>query len=92
MPGASIPGHLVAGSYWTEEGWDFIYIINPRGVYKPVADDVLVIETNQNRYARILLSTDAKEASRVVKWWNDVVASKAKAAKAKVVKPKKKKA
>lgn len=69
MPGASIPGHLVAGSYWTEEGWDFIYLTDPRGFVKPKADNVLVIETNQDRYRRIIISYDAKEANKLVKWW-----------------------
>lgn len=69
MPGASIPGHLVAGSYWTEEGWDFIYIENPRGFLKPKADNVLVIETDQSRYKRIILSYDPKEAKKIVEWW-----------------------
>jgi len=69
MPGASIPGHLVAGSYWTEEGWDFVYIKDPRGFVKPKADNVLVIETEQDRYRRIILSYDKKEAEMIVSWW-----------------------
>ncbi len=69
MPGASIPGHLVAGSYWTEEGWDFLYIIDPRGFVKPKADNVLVIETDQNRYARVIISYDPKDAPKIIKWW-----------------------
>lgn len=69
MPGASIPGHLVAGSYWTEEGWDFLYIIDPRGFVKPKADNVLVIETDQDRYKRLIISCDPKEASRILRWW-----------------------
>lgn len=70
MPGASIPGHLVAGSFWTEEGWDFLYIVNPRGFIKPKADNVLVIETNQERYKRIIVSYDKKEADALCAWWN----------------------
>ena len=70
MPGASIPGHLVAGSYWTEEGWDFLYIKDPRGFMKPQADNVLVIETTENRFCRIILSYDPVEAAKIVKWWN----------------------
>ena len=69
MPGASIPGHLVAGSYWTEEGWDFVYVIDPRGFVKPKADNVLVIETEQDRFRRIILSYDKTEAERIVAWW-----------------------
>ncbi|MDB5183252.1 MAG: hypothetical protein JWO47_1036 [Candidatus Saccharibacteria bacterium] len=69
MPGASIPGRLLAGSYWTEEGWDFVYVVNPRGFVKPKADNVLVIETDQTRYKRIILSYDTAEAKRIVAWW-----------------------
>ena len=69
LPGASIPGKLVAGSYWTEEGWDFLYIKNPRGFLKPKADNVLVIETNQNRFKRIIVSTDATTAAGILAWW-----------------------
>ena len=69
MPGASIPGHLVAGSFWTEEGWDFLYIVDPRGFIKPKADNVLVIETKQDRYRRIVVSYDASQAAQIVAWW-----------------------
>lgn len=69
MPGASIPGHLVAGSYWTEEGWDFVYVLDPRGFVKPKADNVLVIETDQSRYKRIILSYDKAEAESIMSWW-----------------------
>jgi len=69
MPGASIPGHLVAGSYWTEEGWDFIYITDPRGLYKPLADNVLVVETKQDRYRRIIVSLPSKEANKIISWF-----------------------
>ena len=73
LPGASVPGKLVAGSYWTEEGWDFLYIKNPRGFLKPKADNVLVIETNQSRFRRIIVSTDATTAGAVLAWWKSKV-------------------
>ena len=72
LPGASIPGRLLAGSYWTEEGWDFLYIINPRGFLKPRADNVLVIETDQNRYKRIVVSVDPETAQDIVSWWKSL--------------------
>jgi hypothetical protein len=71
MPGASIPGHLVAGSYWTEEGWDFLYITDPRGFIKPKCDNVLVIDTNQDRYKRVILSCDPDEGERIAEWWRE---------------------
>ena len=69
MPGTSIPGKLLAGSYWTEEGWDFLYIKSPRGFNKPLVDNVLVIETKQERYKRIIISSDLAESSGIIKWW-----------------------
>jgi hypothetical protein len=69
MPGTGAPKLLLAGSYWTEEGWDFLYIKRPGGYYKPRVENVLVIETNQNRYRRIIVSYDEKEADKIVKWW-----------------------
>lgn len=70
MPGTHAPKLLLAGSYWTEEGWDFLYIKRPQGFLKPVAENVLVIETNQTRYSRIIISLDSTEAARIVRWWH----------------------
>lgn len=70
MPGAGAPRLLLAGSYWTEEGWDFLYIRRPsRGVFKPDVENVIVIETDQNRYRRVIVSCDKSEADKIVKWW-----------------------
>lgn len=71
IPGTAVPRLLYAGSYWTEEGWDFLYLKRPRGILKPVAYDVLVIETNQNRYRRVIVSIDAVTARSVLDWWRD---------------------
>lgn len=70
MPGTHAPSKLLAGSYWTEEGWDFMYIKRPIGFIKPKVEDVLVIETNQDRYKRLILSSDKVESSSIIKWWN----------------------
>ncbi len=70
IPGTAVPRLLFSGSYWTENGWDFLYIKKPRGILKPIVNDVLVIETNQNRYCRIIVSVTAEEAGRIIKWWN----------------------
>jgi hypothetical protein len=70
MPGTHAPRLLLAGSYWTEEGWDFMYIRRPqRGLFKPEVENVLVIETDQNRYRRVIVSYGAKDADKIVKWW-----------------------
>lgn len=70
MPGTALPKVLLAGSYWTEEGWDFLYLKKPHhGLFKPVIEDVLVVETDQNRYQRLLLSCDRANANRVMRWY-----------------------
>lgn len=69
MPGTHAPRLLLAGSYWTEEGWDFLYIKRPVRFINPLVFDVLVIETDQNRYARIILSSDEAEAKNIIDWW-----------------------
>ncbi len=69
MPGTAAPKILLAGSYWTEEGWDFLYVKRPVGFYKPAVENVLVIETDQNRYRRVVVSYDKKAAAKVVAWW-----------------------
>lgn len=88
MPGTHAPKLLLAGSYWTEEGWDFMYIKHPVGFLKPRVSDVLVIETNQDRYKRVILSMTPDKAAEIVKWWGKKPASKAKP-KAKPAAPKK---
>lgn len=70
IPGTAVPRLLFSGSYWTEEGWDFLFIKRPRGIVNPVAYDVLVIETDQNRYTRVIVSVTPEEAKRIIRWWN----------------------
>jgi hypothetical protein len=70
LPGTHAPKLLLAGSYWTEDGWDFLYIKKPVGYAKPRAENVLVIETTENRYRRIIISSDELESSGIIKWWN----------------------
>ena len=62
MPGTGLPNVLLAGSYWTEDGWDFLYVNNPRGMLKPIAENVLVITTTQERYRRLVLSCKRRDA------------------------------
>lgn len=70
IPGTAVPRLLFAGSYWTEEGWDFLYIKKPRGLIKPTVNSVLVVETDQNRYKRVIVTCDPAEAKRIIKWWD----------------------
>ena len=68
FPGTGLPGKLVAGSFWTEEGWDFLYLKNPHGFRRPFVHNALVIETNQDRYRRIILSVPKQDVKDVLKW------------------------
>lgn len=81
MPGTHAPKLLLAGSYWTEEGWDFLYVKRPRGILSPRVENVLVIETDQNRYSRVIVSIEPEESGQLLKWWLKV--SKKTAAKPK---------
>lgn len=73
MPGTHAPKLLLAGSYWTEEGWDFLYIKRPTGYVKPRAQNVLVIETTEQKYRRVIVTSDKKTVEGLQKWWKQVV-------------------
>jgi hypothetical protein len=68
MPGAGIPKKVVAGSFWTEEGWDFLYLLNPHSFINPFVHNVLFIETSEHKFKRIVLSCDKAEAQKIVRW------------------------
>lgn len=72
LPGTGMPGKLVAGSFWTEIGWDFLYLKNPQGWLNPLARNVLYIETNQQKYHRIILSCSRETAEPIVTWFGTV--------------------
>lgn len=69
LPGTGAPGALIAGSFWTPEGWDFVYVRRPHGFFKPRAANVLVIENSLNKYRRIVLSCSEKQAQTIITWW-----------------------
>lgn len=69
LPGASIPGRLIAGSYWTEKGWDFLYLRRPVGFRKPKVADVAAISLkNHSRYERVVLSMSKSDFEHLDKW------------------------
>jgi hypothetical protein len=67
--GSYVPRWLMAGSYWTEQGWDFVYANKPKGMVKPRLDNVMVVETNQNRYHRVIITGTKKQTNQLLKWW-----------------------
>ena len=70
MPGTYAPGILAAGSFLTEDGWDFMYVQKPKGFTNPVVQKVLVIETDLKKYRRIIVTLDHSEAQKVLMWMN----------------------
>lgn len=68
LPGTGMPGKLVAGSFWTEEGWDFLYLKNPHGWLHPYAQHVLCIETDMQKFKRIIVSCDKDQANILANW------------------------
>ena len=69
MPGTYLPRWIMAGSYYSDEGWDFVLAKKPKGMMQPVLFDVLVVETTQDRYKRIIIRTDKAKADEVIDWW-----------------------
>lgn len=68
LPGTGMPGKLIAGSFWTEEGWDFLYLTNPHGWVEPFVHNVLYIETSQQKFKRIIISCTPEDAAPLVAW------------------------
>lgn len=68
LPGTGMPGKLIAGSFWTEQGWDFLYLTNPKGWLNPTVHGVLYIQTTQQKFKRIILSCSKEQALLVEKW------------------------
>lgn len=69
MPGSYLPAWIMAGSYWSDEGWDFVLAKKPRGLTQPLLFDVLVVETNLNKYRRIIIRMEKAKAEEVLNWW-----------------------
>ena len=69
LPGASIPRRLIAGSYLTDKGWDFLYLRHPVGFRKPKVADVAVIELKKHtRYERVVISMSKTDFDYLEKW------------------------
>ncbi len=71
MPGSYLPAWVMAGSYWNDEGWDFVLAKKPKGFLLPVLFDVLVIETSKPKYRRIIVQMPEEKAQEIIDWWED---------------------
>src|SRR6056297_1710153 len=57
MPGSYLPKWVMAGSYWGDDGWDFVYAGKPKGIIKPILHNVLVVTTKQDKFRRVILQS-----------------------------------
>lgn len=71
MPGSFLPSWIMAGSYYSEEGWDFVLAKKPKGLMQPLLFDVLVVETKKDKYKRVVLKMSQAEADEIIKWWKE---------------------
>lgn len=69
MPGSYLPSWIMAGSYWTEKGWDFVLAKKPKGMPQPILFDVLVVETTKDKYKRIIIRMEKDKAETILDWW-----------------------
>lgn len=71
MPGSYLPAWVMAGSYWNDEGWDFVLARKPKGFLLPVLFDVLVLETSKPKYRRIIMQMPKEKAQMIINWVED---------------------
>ena len=71
MPGSYLPRWIMAGSYWSDEGWDFVYARKPRGMMKPILHKIMVITTSKDKYRRIILETSKENMQEILHWWKE---------------------
>lgn len=71
MPGSYLPSWIMAGSYWSDDGWDFVLAKKPKGLMRPILFDVMVIETTENRYRRVIIRTTKEKVDEVLSWWRE---------------------
>lgn len=71
MPGSYLPAWIMAGSYYSDEGWDFVLAKKPKGMLQPLLFDVLVVETKKDKYRRVVFKMTKEDSEKILNWWND---------------------
>jgi hypothetical protein len=66
--GTGFPGVLVAGTFLGQGMKQFLYVRRPRGLFRPSAANVLILDLQGMFYGRVVLSCDAADAARVIAW------------------------
>ncbi len=69
MPGSYLPKWVMAGSYYGDDGWDFILARKPRGLAKPIIHDVLVVTTKQEKYRRVIIQSTKDAYNEINDWY-----------------------
>jgi hypothetical protein len=71
LPGSYLPSWVMAGSYWSEGGWDFVFAKKPKGLLMPKLHSVIVVQTKKPRYKRLIIETTHKNANEIISWWKE---------------------
>lgn len=71
LPGTYLPSWIMAGSYWNEDGWDFVLARRPKGMTQPVLHGVLVVRTDTLKYRRIIVQMSKQRADTIIRWWHE---------------------
>lgn len=69
MPGSYLPSWIMAGSYWNEDGWDFVLAKKPKGLLQPLLFSVVVVETKKPKYKRVIFKLSNSKAQELIDWW-----------------------
>ena len=71
LPGSYLPRWIMAGSYWTDEGWYFVYAKKPRKILKPVLQNVLVVTTKKDKFKYLVIESNSDDAKEIINWWKE---------------------
>lgn len=71
MPGSYLPRFIMAGSYWSDDGWYFVYAKKPRGMTRPILHNVLVVTTTKDRFKTIVVESTKPNAEEIIRWWKE---------------------
>ena len=69
MPGSYLPKWVMAGSYWGDDGWDFVRARKRKGMIKPLLHNVLVITTKKEKFRRVIVQGKNESFKEIESWW-----------------------
>jgi hypothetical protein len=68
LGGTSVPGVLVAGTFYGQGMKQFLYLRRPQGWRRVTVANVLVLDLHDMFYHRVVLSCPEADAQRVIAW------------------------